>query len=1005
MLPKLQISQSVITRLSEARDGKEGAVYGTMYDNTLLILGLSVSPSHIGADPYIELQTHFPTKIDFCGTVTFTDETDDTQLSPDTLDVLKEVLVTDNPLVMKRAVNSSALRAYFYCNEKLVEVPHVVLSESDVCQRFVHVRLRTTLPLVCEAEPNAIKEAINNLQKQVSSGTVGFHVPQAKIYIFGAELEESGILVGELHDSIRSPESKKKPPTSLEASEVINVSMLHKATRDSLSENTSRIAPVIQHLKCNKQLVQVELPVDHLALLDRETHTAELYSVLVDTLCRSLRVFERCLSQGHKRLAVPRAYHFLPPHLGHFLTLVYLSNRTDDDLKSRREWFHDQLKLPQDRPVFRKGNVHVFKEELSPNSPLVNPHEGLSPALKEGKVSVVSGRYSYHHYMQDNFNDDGWGCAYRSLQTVISWFRLRCNVLCFEGRRVKEGEVSVVSGRYSYHHYMQDNFNDDGWGCSYGCLQTVILWFRLHLKEGEVSVVSGRYSYHHYMQDNFNDDGWGCSYGCLQTVISWLRLCLKEGEVSVVSGRYSYHHYMQDNFNDDGWGCSYGCLQTVISWFRLCLKEGEVSVVSGRYSYHHYMQDNFNDDGWGLKEGEVSVVSGCYSYHHYMQDNFNDDGWGCSYGCLQTVISWFRLCLKEGEVSVVSGRYSYHHYMQDNFNDDGWGCAYRSLQTVISWFRLCLKEGEVSVVSGRYSYHHYMQDNFNDDGWGLKEGEVSVVSGRYSYHHYMQDNFNDDGWGCSYGCLQTVISWFRLCLKEGKVSVVSGRYSYHHYMQDNFNDDGWGCSYGCLQTVISWFRLCLKEGEVSVVSGRYSYHHYMQDNFNDDGWGCAYRSLQTVISWFRHQGYTDRPVPSHKEIQQCLVDIKDKPVSFVGSRQWIGSTEVSFCLDTMLGVTCRIINVSSGSELQELGGTLANHFNTHGTPVMIGGGVLAHTILGVTLDRDSGDVRFLILDPHYTGSEDLRTIQSKGWVGWKKPDFWNKTAYYNMCLPLRPQCF
>lgn len=60
-----------------------------MYDNTLLILGLSVSPSHSGADPYIELQTHFPTKIDFCGTVTFTDETDDTQLSPDTLDVLK----------------------------------------------------------------------------------------------------------------------------------------------------------------------------------------------------------------------------------------------------------------------------------------------------------------------------------------------------------------------------------------------------------------------------------------------------------------------------------------------------------------------------------------------------------------------------------------------------------------------------------------------------------------------------------------------------------------------------------------------------------------------------------------------------------------------------------------------------------------------------------------------------------------------------------------------------
>lgn len=27
--------------------------------------------------------------------------------------------------------------------------------------------------------------------------------------------------------------------------------------------------------------------------------------------------------------------------------------------------------------------------------------------------------------MQDKFNDDGWGCAYRSLQTLWSWFVLQ----------------------------------------------------------------------------------------------------------------------------------------------------------------------------------------------------------------------------------------------------------------------------------------------------------------------------------------------------------------------------------------------------------------------------------------------------------------------------------------------------------------------------------------------------------------------------------------------------
>ncbi|PSN53636.1 putative Ufm1-specific protease 2 [Blattella germanica] len=196
----------------------------------------------------------------------------------------------------------------------------------------------------------------------------------------------------------------------------------------------------------------------------------------------------------------------------------------------------------------------------------------------------------------------------------------------------------------------------------------------------------------------------------------------------------------------------------------------------------------------------------------------------------------------------------------------------------------------------------------------------------------------------------------------------------------------------------------VKDGEVSLVQGTYSYHHYRQDRMDDSGWGCAYRSLQTIVSWFRWQGYTDHAVPSHREIQQCLVNIGDKPSSFVGSCQWIGSTEVSFCLESMLGLPSRIISVSSGEELGYKGGELAHHFKHVGTPIMIGGGVYAHTILGVDFNKNSGELKFLILDPHYTGTEDLGIIQSKGWCGWKGVDFWNKTAYYNLCLPQRPRC-
>ncbi|XP_011933469.1 PREDICTED: ufm1-specific protease 2 isoform X4 [Cercocebus atys] len=93
---------------------------------------------------------------------------------------------------------------------------------------------------------------------------------------------------------------------------------------------------------------------------------------------------------------------------------------------------------------------------------------------------------------------------------------------------------------------------------------------------------------------------------------------------------------------------------------------------------------------------------------------------------------------------------------------------------------------------------------------------------------------------------------------------------------------------------------------------------------------------------------------------------------------------------------------SQGSEMACQGRELAKHFQSEGTPVMVGGGVLAHTILGVAWNEITGQIKFLILDPHYTGAEDLQVILEKGWCGWKGPDFWNKDAYYNLCLPQRP---
>eukprot|EP01135_Chromosphaera_perkinsii_P004935 Nk52_evm2s305 gene=Nk52_evmTU2s305 len=196
----------------------------------------------------------------------------------------------------------------------------------------------------------------------------------------------------------------------------------------------------------------------------------------------------------------------------------------------------------------------------------------------------------------------------------------------------------------------------------------------------------------------------------------------------------------------------------------------------------------------------------------------------------------------------------------------------------------------------------------------------------------------------------------------------------------------------------------IKNATVAMVSGSYEYFHYMQDKFDDNGWGCAYRSLMTICSWLQFNGFTSKTPPSHNLIQETLVKLDDKPKNFVGSKQWIGSFEVSLALDSLYGISCKIMHVSTGSDLSSKGRELVQHFETQGTPVMIGGGVLAHTIIGVAHNPLTGSMRVLILDPHYQGrDEDPKAIVKNGWVGWKDPSyFFDQTATYNLCMPQCP---
>jgi hypothetical protein len=133
----------------------------------------------------------------------------------------------------------------------------------------------------------------------------------------------------------------------------------------------------------------------------------------------------------------------------------------------------------------------------------------------------------------------------------------------------------------------------------------------------------------------------------------------------------------------------------------------------------------------------------------------------------------------------------------------------------------------------------------------------------------------------------------------------------------------------------------------------------------------------------------------------------------VGCRQWIGSFEVEWVLDKVVSqVQCKRMALTCGSEMQDKARELVVHFETHGTPVMVGGGSLAFTLVGAAFSEDSGEVEYLILDPHYSGANVLRTVQSKKQTlegykaipcGWRTvADAFVKGKPYNICLPQNP---
>ncbi|KAF3697601.1 Ufm1-specific protease 1 [Channa argus] len=192
----------------------------------------------------------------------------------------------------------------------------------------------------------------------------------------------------------------------------------------------------------------------------------------------------------------------------------------------------------------------------------------------------------------------------------------------------------------------------------------------------------------------------------------------------------------------------------------------------------------------------------------------------------------------------------------------------------------------------------------------------------------------------------------------------------------------------------------------SLIKGDYLYFHYGCDGQDDRGWGCGYRTVQTMASWICHNctplKNQFRPPPSLPEIQQALVAMGDKPGSFSGSKDWIGTFEASLVLDYFYDVPCKLVHIRGGAaELEQVAvEELHKHFEKHGSPVMMGGDMdnSSKGLLGVcTGDKGS---YLLVIDPHYCGCQlEKEDLQRRGWVAWKTVSSLHQSSFYNLCMP------
>ncbi|KAK9753490.1 Peptidase family C78 [Popillia japonica] len=439
MKPTLKISETVINRLTSVREPCLGNLFGVFYNKTQYIIGLCL---HFD-DENSQIVQHFPTEVELCGIF-------------ELKDTIENVIITDNPLYLKVTIGAiSDVQASFIVNNKLEAATIDILTEEYLYSQFLHIRLKAQLPLICNPAEDNIKDALQEL-RQHFEGKVAFQCQKEHVFLLenGINGISSDSTVGDLcKQQLMGNDAFNKNNTTLD---VLQVDMFKKVSQEVITEPKKNHAPILCVDKKKYESLVMVLNLDALSLIHRNLPLKNVYEILVSSLYRNIVIIKRTILKhfqqsggDHSKISYPEIFHFYPQECGHFVTRVYSKNESECSLERDRKNLHSRLLLSPTHPIFRRVNKYLFKGEHHNNSPLINPHEGVKPTTNGGDIGIARGIYKYYHYNQDKMEDNGWGCAYRSLQTLASWFHLQGNGLDLPN----SGEEVAAKGPELLNHF------------------------------------------------------------------------------------------------------------------------------------------------------------------------------------------------------------------------------------------------------------------------------------------------------------------------------------------------------------------------------------------------------------------------------------------------------------------------------------------------------------------------------------------------------------------------